>query len=923
MNPEEQKAYDKALERIEYCRRHRERVLFLDGLGLTRVPSELGKLTRLTQLYLHHNQLTTLPPEIWHQLTALSELYLGNNQLIALPSEIGQLKALMVLYLHHNQLTTLPPEIGQLTALRKLSLTGNQLTTLPPELGQLTALTGLDLSHNQFTTLPPELGRLTALTLLYLYNNRLATLPPELGQLTALTQLDLDNNQLTTLPPELGQLAPLQVLVLENNALRELPENLQQLTEIYELTLHGNNALGLPAEVLGPTYLGSDADTNPPANPAEILHYYFAQLGGPRRPLNEVKVLVVGESEVGKTSLIRQLRGESHNPNEDKTHGIERHRVMMPCGRLNAVRLNVWDFGGQDIMHATHQFFLTHRSVYLLVLDSRQNERQSRIDYWLRLIASYGGDSPVIVVCNKADQHVMQLNWTGLQRDYPQIKGYAREVCCYHYEGVDRRKGLVELKQLIAEVVARDLPEVDKPLLERWLNLKDELEQDLRPYLTLVEYHQLAGQRGILNQRDREVLLSLMHRLGSVLHFSEHAIFDRERALNAAPVHVEELNVLDPGWVTGAIYKLLNDPRLIRAGGTLDRGTMRQSLAELPSGRYPRDKEDFILAMMRRFEICFAFDGEEDRWFLPDLLLKDELDTGNWKAALGFRYQYRVLPGSVIGRLMVRLHKHIARHCLWRTGAKFKQGDCEALVRSEPEEARLDVFIRGGTDRERREFLALLRGTLADIHRSFSHNLGVEERVPVPGQPGEYVDYETLLLLEAEGTLTHITKVDGKLVPVDVDQALNGVRERDKREEDRQRRRQKRKKASPSLLMEPRMPPQAPPVPWLKRWAVTSLGGGVGAGAVTWVLLEWQNLTTRIVIGVTALVFVAMLLHNPKLRSRRLLGVTVGGWLAANGKAIAAGSAGAGASFNLAFVAVIVVLGYLAHREWEHETRGQ
>ena len=91
MTPEQQRAYDEALEKIEAVHR-----------------------TRDTTLSLHNNQLSTLPPEI--------------GQLTALRSS-----------LHDNQLTTLPPEIGPLAALRTLYLTGNQLTTLPPEIGPLTA----------------------------------------------------------------------------------------------------------------------------------------------------------------------------------------------------------------------------------------------------------------------------------------------------------------------------------------------------------------------------------------------------------------------------------------------------------------------------------------------------------------------------------------------------------------------------------------------------------------------------------------------------------------------------------------------------------------------------------------------------------------------------------------------------------------
>ena len=52
-------------------------------------------------------------------------------------------------------------------------------------------------------------------------------------------------------------------------------------------------------------------------------------------------------------------------------------------------------------MHATHQFFLTKRSAYVLVLGSRAGEIEGRLEYWLKMTHSYGGTSPVIVVLNK------------------------------------------------------------------------------------------------------------------------------------------------------------------------------------------------------------------------------------------------------------------------------------------------------------------------------------------------------------------------------------------------------------------------------------------------------------------------------------------------------------------------------------------
>ena len=64
--------------------------------------------------------------------------------------------------------------------------------------------------------------------------------------------------------------------------------------------------------------------------------------------------------------------------------------------------LNIWDFGGQEIMHGTHRFFLTERSLYLLVLEDRREDDRSIYD-WLKVIRNRGGNSPVMVVINKCD----------------------------------------------------------------------------------------------------------------------------------------------------------------------------------------------------------------------------------------------------------------------------------------------------------------------------------------------------------------------------------------------------------------------------------------------------------------------------------------------------------------------------------------
>src|SRR5258708_647081 len=168
----------------------------------------------------------------------------------------------------------LAPASGHLSAgeVTKIKLTGRcnlsnrRLTALPTEIGQLTSLQYLMLEGNQLTALPPEIGQLTSLGHMRLATNRLTALPPEIGQLTSLQELPLDGNRLTALPLEIAGLLMRGLFFrLDGNPLRDpIPE------------LLGQGATALAA------YLDSLGDAI---------------------PLFEAKGLLVGEGNVGKTSL--------------------------------------------------------------------------------------------------------------------------------------------------------------------------------------------------------------------------------------------------------------------------------------------------------------------------------------------------------------------------------------------------------------------------------------------------------------------------------------------------------------------------------------------------------------------------------------------------------------------------------------------
>jgi len=252
-------------------------------------------------------------------------------------------------------LSFLPDSIGDLAALRELDLSESKLESLPESFGGLTNLERLDLTDNpKLSSLPHSFGSLAKLQWLVLTGSKLRSVPRSFGGLTQLRQIKFSRNQLRSLPESFGRLARLQELDLSGNQLRSLPKSISELWELRELFLHRNDALGLPTEVLGPAPFRLANRDGRAQDPEYILRYYFRSRSESTRQLNEAKILIVGQADVGKTSLVKRLVYGTFEPNEPQTEGIIIAKWQVPGIGGEQIRLNVWDFGGQEIMHATH-----------------------------------------------------------------------------------------------------------------------------------------------------------------------------------------------------------------------------------------------------------------------------------------------------------------------------------------------------------------------------------------------------------------------------------------------------------------------------------------------------------------------------------------------------------------------------------------
>ena len=214
---------------------------------------------------------------------------------------------------------------------------------------------------------------------------------------------------------------------------------------------------------------------------------------------------------------------------------------------------------------------------------SRLTQEENRVEYWLKIIQSFGGESPVLIVGNKTDQHPLDIDRTGLQKKYPNIVGILETSAA-------TGAGIEALKAEIAKQVDA-LPHVRDLLPETWFTVKSKLEElgKDKNFITQDEYLNLCDTNDVTDETSQHTLIGFLHDLGVVLHFQDDP-------------RLEALGILNPQWVTNGVYKILNWKPLFENKGVL---TLAMLNDILKPPEYPSDKRLFIVDMMKKFELCY------------------------------------------------------------------------------------------------------------------------------------------------------------------------------------------------------------------------------------------------------------------------------------------------------------------------------
>lgn len=527
---------------------------------------------------------------------------------------------------------------------------------------------------------------------------------PDLSSCGSLHFLDFSGTPLLAvaeLPPQTS------TLVLRNTGLSRIPDSVKNLRHLEELDLSELYLRELPvwlADLKLPVQLNHNPfvkgiliqDTrvegvNLRTIPEQegLLKEWLEALHDKRNQTqNEVKVVFLGDGEAGKSHIVTRLEQDGAlvpNFDGDATPGIAISNKRLDLTDRSVV-VRVWDFGGQEILHAMHRIFMTTQTLYVVVLNARNDTQDHRAEHWLRFIYSFDKDARVMLVLNKIDQNPRaSINLNRLQRLFPglseMVKMSAKE---------DSPEEFVDhfIKPLQQQLEKFDV--LKSPFPKTWRLLEEKLEGVNERYIRERDYKKYCSEVGISKP---EVINELLYRFVNlgVCFRCEEETWTRSFLL------------LEPKWVTNAIYKILfNQHKKVYNGiiGVSDiqdclmGGEAAWSVDESMS--YNEDEVNYILKVMRSCGLSFSMNDAEENEFIP--MLCDRNESHLMKAyaedptVLEIWLQFDYLPDNLLFHLMVELSGELDTDHVWLNGAKFQDPDTQHSIIVERDGSTLKLY---------------------------------------------------------------------------------------------------------------------------------------------------------------------------------------------------------------------------------------
>ncbi len=472
-----------------------------------------------------------------------------------------------------------------------------------------------------------------------------------------------------------GDCSSLSLLDVSNNALTDfkLPEGFGKLEYLY---LEGNSLAGALANTVS-----AAAGKNVAADVLTLLRTQRIQTD--LLPLRRAKMILIGNGEVGKTSIrLKLLDKDAILPAKaDRTPVliIEPYPIKgLPQCKGEDFELGIWDFGGQGRYREIQQLFCSRKALYLYVTSNKDTpdiqEDYVNADYWLQMVDAYSSSSeeshsrsPILHVFNKIEIK----EGDGIPDEDAGKRGSVMkryeiqqsiEIDCWNYKGFDDKPK--SLKAMIVEM----LPQISSDIFteayhKRWFGVLTALKELAKNWIERSEYEAICKEPKFnLTADEADLWLRILDRIGEVIYFGEHKT-------------LKDVIVLNPTWVKEAIANLL-DSDLIQSEGLL-RPVYRRYVWQSP---YTSVDYDLFIQLLEGYQLAYKY-NDDGVFLVPSALHKKEepkveiIGLPRYEVTLKYTIgegdkKKKFLPAGSVNKMTVRLHQKLYEHVV-ASGASF------------------------------------------------------------------------------------------------------------------------------------------------------------------------------------------------------------------------------------------------------------
>jgi len=165
--------------------------------------------------------------------------------------------------------------------------------------------------------------------------------------------------------------------------------------------------------------------------------------------LTTLKILIIGESGVGKSSLLLRFTDDTFDPEQPATIGVD-FKVKTLSVDGNRAKLAIWDTAGQERFRTLTPSYYRGAQGVILVYDVSNKQSFQKLDMWLSELDTFSTKSDIIkmLVGNKIDMDKREVDReTGMK--------FARKHACLFIEASAKtREGVqVAFEELVEKII--------------------------------------------------------------------------------------------------------------------------------------------------------------------------------------------------------------------------------------------------------------------------------------------------------------------------------------------------------------------------------------------------------------------------------------------------------------------------------------